>query len=222
MEGVILMHMVNEFRAAPRELSQPTDLMGAIGVRMAFAKDEEIYGQGEATDFVYRLVHGTVRTSHFMADGRRPIGDFYYDGELFGLETRSQHGLTAEALSDCIVLVANRKALIAAGGDEELRQLIWKATVRDLDRAREHLSLLVRKSASERVASFLMGLADRCCDEVVELAMGRQDMADYLGLTIETVSRMITQLQSAKVVEFKSCRQFRITDRDALLDMAAG
>lgn len=222
MEGVILMHMVNEFRAAPRALSQPTDLMGAIGVRMAFAKDEEIYGQGEATDFVYRLLRGTVRTSHFMADGRRPVGDFYYAGELFGLETRPEHGLAAEALSDCLVLVASRKALVAAGGEEELRRLIWKATVRDLDRARGHLNLLVRKSASERVASFLMGLADRGCDEIVELAMGRQDMADYLGLTIETVSRMITQLQSAKVVEFKSCRQFRITNRDALLALAAG
>ena len=98
---------------------------------------------------------------------------------------------------------------------------MWDATVRDLESAREHLTLLVRKSASERVASFLLGLAQRRGETAVELAMGRQDMADYLGLTIETVSRMITQLQSSGVVEFESCRRFRVRNREALEDLAA-
>ncbi|KQW71705.1 Crp/Fnr family transcriptional regulator [Phenylobacterium sp. Root77] len=197
------------------------DLISRIGVPMSFAKDEEIYGQGERADLVYRMISGTVRTSRFMADGRRPIGDFYYPGDVFGLETRGSHSMGAEALSDCVILAASRQALLAAGGEDELKGLMWEATVRDLESAREHLTLLVRKSASERVASFLLGLAQRRGEAAVELAMGRQDMADYLGLTIETVSRMITQLQSSGVVEFESCRRFKVRDREALEDLAA-
>jgi CRP/FNR family nitrogen fixation transcriptional regulator len=197
------------------------DLISRIGVPMSFAKDEEIYGQGERADLVYRMISGTVRTSRFMADGRRPIGDFYYPGDVFGLETTGSHSMAAEALSDCVILAASRQAMLAAGGADELKDLMWDATVRDLESAREHLTLLVRKSASERVASFLLGLAQRRGETAVELAMGRQDMADYLGLTIETVSRMITQLQSSGVVEFESCRRFRVRDREALEDLAA-
>lgn len=195
--------------------------MSRIGVPMTFAKDEEIYGQGERADLVYRMISGVVRTSRFMPDGRRPIGDFYHAGDVFGLEIGEQHAMSAEALSDCVVLAISRQAMIAAGGAAELQDLTWQATVRDLESAREHLSLLVRKTASERVASFLLGLAHRAEDAIVELAMGRQDMADYLGLTIETVSRMITQLQNSGVVQFESCRRFRVRDFDALSDLAA-
>jgi len=217
-----LIQRIDETQATALSVSEPDDLMSRIGVRMAFSKDEEIYGQGENADLVYRVVVGTVRTSRFLPDGRRPIGDFYYAGDLFGLETDHEHAMAAEALSDCVILVAKRQALVAAGGDDELRRLTWEATVRDLNSAREHLGLLVRKKASERVASFLVRLASRGRGEFVELAMGRQDTADYLGLTIETVSRMITQLQAAHVVEFRTCRQFRIRNHDALLEMAAG
>lgn len=202
-------------------LREDHDLISRIGVPMTFAKDEEIYGQGERADLVYRMISGTVRTSRFMADGRRPIGDFYYPGDVFGLETTGSHSMAAEALSDCVILAASRQAMLAAGGESELKDLMWDATVRDLESAREHLTLLVRKSASERVASFLLGLAQRRGETAVELAMGRQDMADYLGLTIETVSRMITQLQSSGVVEFESCRRFRVRNREALEDLAA-
>lgn len=197
------------------------DLIARIGTPMTFVKDAVIYGQGEPADRVYRMVSGTVRTSHFMPDGRRPIGDFYHAGEIFGLETGDTHSMAAEALSDCVVLTATRQALVAAGGRAELDELVWQATVRDLENAREHLSLLVRKTAAERVASFLLGLARRHGDVPVELAMGRQDIADYLGLTIETVSRMISQLQGAGVVKFENCRRFRISDRKALEGLAA-
>jgi CRP/FNR family transcriptional regulator, nitrogen fixation regulation protein len=216
-----LIHSFDDAHPAP-VASTTDDLMSRIGVRMTFAKDEEIYGQGEEADLIYRVISGTVRTSRFMADGRRPVGDFYYPGDLFGLETGDEHTMAAEALSDCVILVASRQALRAAGGQNDVASLIWEATVRELENAREHLMLLVRKTACERVASFLLGLAGRSHGDHVDLAMGRQDMADYLGLTIETVSRMVTQLQGAKVVEFKSCRQFRIRDRSALEAMAAG
>ena len=198
------------------------DLLARAGVPMAFAKDEEIYGQGEPADRIYRVVSGVVRTSRFMPDGRRPIGAFYHAGEIFGVEQGDQHEMGAEALSNCVIQVLSRDAFTAAGHEAELQKLVWEATLRDLEIAREHLALLVRKNARERVASFLLGLSEKARHELVDLAVGRQDMADYLGLTIETVSRMITQLQGAGIVEFPTYRQFRICNRQMLEGMAAG
>jgi len=196
------------------------DLMAQMGVRMTFAKDEEIYGQDEDADLIYRVISGAVRTSRLLSDGRRQIGGFYDADELFGIEAGPIHRYAAEAVSDCVILVVKASALRAASGDEAYQRLTWLATNQELDRTQEHLLLLGRKTACERVASFLMGLADRRRTEAVNLPMGRQDMADYLGLTIETVSRMLTQLQSALVVEFASTREFRIANRGALARMA--
>ena len=139
---------------------------------------------------------------------------------MFGVEASGHHRFSAEALSDCIILVVKASALRAAAGDAAFDRMTWAATNRELDRTQDHLLLLGRKTASERVASFLMDLANRRATEAVTLPMGRQDMADYLGLTIETVSRMLTQLQSALVVEFAGARSFKIRNRCALARMA--
>ncbi|WP_421932863.1 helix-turn-helix domain-containing protein [Phenylobacterium sp.] len=218
-------HLLNEVQvanafAAPANTAA-NDIMARMGVRMTFAKDEEIYGQDEEADFIYRVVSGAVRTSRLMSDGRRQIGGFYYAEETFGVETNGLHRFSAEALSDCVVLVLKASALRSAVGEDAFQRLVWAETNRELSRTQDHLLLLGRKTASEKVASFLMELADRRSAEAVTLPMGRQDMADYLGLTIETVSRMLTQLQSALVVEFTGARRFRVNNRGALARMAA-
>lgn len=202
------------------------DAMLRMGLRLRFAKDEEIYGQDEDAELIYQVVSGTVRTTSVLRDGRRQIGDFYYPGEVFGVEPGQSHRFSAEALSDCEVVAVKPSALKAATSDDAFDRLVWRATCRDLDRAQEHMLLLGRKTASERVASFLIDLADRRGEtpgraEGVTLPMGRQDMADYLGLTIETVSRTLTQLQSRMVVEFAGLRRFHVNDRGALCRMAA-
>jgi CRP/FNR family nitrogen fixation transcriptional regulator len=197
------------------------EAMRRLGVRMTFAKDEEIYAQEDPTEFVYAVVTGGVRTIRLMSDGRRQIGEFYYPGEIFGLEPGPEHRYSAEALCDCEVLVLKRSALRAFADDEELERAVWQATRRDLERAQGHLLLLGRKTACEKVASFLADMAGRRGADAVDLPMSRQDIADYLGLTIETVSRMLTQLQSSKIVEFASCRQFRIRNQGALSRLAA-
>lgn len=215
---------VRETYAAPTAHPKPhaaaTDLMGQMGVRMTFSKDEEIYGQDEDADLIYRVISGSVRTSRVLSDGRRQIGGFYDADELFGIEAGATHRYAAEAVSDCVILVLKTSALRAAAGDDAFQRLVWGATNQELDRTQEHLLLLGRKTACERVASFLMGLADRRHTEAVNLPMGRQDMADYLGLTIETVSRMLTQLQGALVVEFANTREFRVANRGALARLA--
>ena len=206
-------------RSEPSSVDETLDILNRMGVRIAYAKDEEIYGQDEMADLVYRVIEGAVRTSRLMSDGRRQIGDFYRAGDLFGFETGSHHRFAAEALQDCIILVLKRSALKSAGGD--LERLTWATTNRELDRAQEHLLLLGRKTASEKVASFLLDLVRGSDADTVDLPMGRQDMADYLGLTIETVSRMLSQLQATRIVCFTATRKFQTPNIAALKRMAA-
>ncbi len=208
--------------AASTTLAQTAigDVMERLGLRMNFAKDEEIFCQDEDADLTYMVVSGAVRTTRLLSDGRRQVGSFYYPGDLVGLETGDIHRFSAEALSDSVLLVVKRSALKAFAGDEAVDRAIWEATRRELERTQEHLLVLGRKTACEKVASFLMDLAEREGGEQISLPMGRQDMADYLGLTIETVSRMLTQLQGASVVEFEGCRRFRVKRWDALERLA--
>lgn len=190
-----------------------------MGVTMTFAKDEEIYGQDEDADLIYRVLEGAVRTTRVMADGRRQIGDFYLAGDTFGLEAGPRHRFAAEAVRDSVILVIKASALRSAGGEAE--RIGWEATRRELERAQEHVILLGRKTACERVASFLKDLADKSgAARVVDLPMGRQDIADYLGLTIETVSRMLSQLQSGRIVSFCATRRFRIVNPEGLARLA--
>ena len=200
------------------ELDEGLDPMARMGVRIAYAKDEEIYGQDEDADLIYRVVRGSVRTTRLLSDGRRQIGAFYREGDLFGFESAVHHRFSAEAMQDSVVLVVKRSALKTAGGD--LDRMIWTATSRELERTQEHLLLLGRKNACEKVASFPLGLAEGVPSDTVSLPMGRLDMADYLGLTIETVSRMLSQLQASHVVCFSATRQFKVINRAALSRMA--
>ena len=195
--------------------AEPID---GIGVRMPFAAGEEIYAQEDQADMVYRVVSGAVRTTRLLSDGRRQIGDFYYPGDLFGLESGGEHRFSAEALGDVVVMAIKRSALVHHGEDGvRMERLIWAATARELHRTQDHLMLLGCKNACEKVAAFLLDIADRTRDELGVLAMGRQDMADYLGMTIETVSRMLRQLQDDGLVEFSGCRRFRLKQRAALM-----
>jgi CRP/FNR family nitrogen fixation transcriptional regulator len=190
---------------------QPTEDFANVGVRMNFAAGEEIYAQDEDADMIYRVVRGSVRTTRLLSDGRRQIGDFYYAGDLLGLEAGPAHRFSAEALGACEILVIRKSALKLYGEDGvKIERMIWSETARELQRTQEHVMLLGRKSACEKVASFLLDMAKRFRGEVAELPMGRQDMADYLGLTIETVSRMVTQLQADGLVRFLGCRRFEI------------
>ena len=149
------------------------------------------------------------------------MGDFYYPGDLFGLEPGPQRCFAAEALTDCEVRAIRRSAARAYAGEAALDRAILDATRRELERLQEHVMMLGRKSARERVATFLMALAHRQAEAHVDLPMSRQDMADYLGLTIETVSRMLTQLQGEAIVEFPSSRRFQVRKWTTLEAIAA-
>jgi len=187
---------------------------------LRFDADAEIYAQGDRVRRLYRLQEGVVRTSRVSADGRRQVGDFYYPGDVFGFEAADEHQFSAEALTDCVV--ESLCLLFPAGGDAlDINPMVAAVTRQELRKASEHLMLLGRKSAREKVALFLMAHADRTpgCD--CDLPMGRQDIADYLGLTVETVSRMLTQLQGESVIEFPAVRRFHVKRWDVLRELAA-
>ena len=207
-----------ETHAAPPAIAE---VMQRLGLRMSFAKDEEIFAQDEEADLVHLVVSGAVRTTRLLSDGRRQVGAFYYPGDLIGLETGPIHRFSAEAICDSVVLVVRRTALKAFAGDGQLDRAIWEATRRELERTQEHLLVLGRKTACEKVASFLMSLAQREPADRVSMPMSRQDMADYLGLTIETVSRMLTQLQDENAVSFNGTRTFDVKHWRTLEDLAA-
>jgi CRP-like cAMP-binding protein len=189
---------------------------------MLFRRHAEIYGEGEPADYLYKVVSGVVRTYKVLADGRRQVGGFNLRGDIFGLETGAEHAFSADAISECRVLVAKYSTLIArAKTDHEVAFQLWMLTGRELRRLQDHVLLLI-KNAPERVAAFLLALAERCStDNSIELPMSRQDIADHLGLTIETVSRTLSYLESIQVIELLSARRVLLRDRRALVRLSA-
>ena len=190
------------------------DVMGAA---MPFACNAEIYGENERADYLYKVLSGSVRTYKLLADGRRQIGGFYLPGDLFGLEAADHHSFSAEAMVDSKVLVVKRSSIMRlAGHDAEIASQLWSMTARELQRTQAHIMLLV-KTARERVAGFLLEMANRqpACNEI-NLPMSRQDIGDYLGLTMETVSRTLTQLEQAETIAVPKSRQILVRNRGAL------
>src|SRR6516164_5929673 len=195
-------------------LAQSMQLMGAV---MSFPRNSEIFGENEPADYVYRVISGSVRTYKILSDGRRQVGGFYLPGDIFGLEFTEEHTFSAEAISDAKVVVVRRSAITALSGrDPAIGSELFALTGRELRRVQDRVLLLV-KSAQERVAGFLLEMAERASGgNTVELPMSRQDIADYLGLTIETVSRTLTGLESAAAIEVPTSRRIVLRNRSAL------
>jgi CRP/FNR family transcriptional regulator, nitrogen fixation regulation protein len=200
--------------AASGPLTQTMRLMGAT---MSYPRNSEVFGDNEPADYLYQVTSGCVRTYKILSDGRRQIGGFYLPGEVFGVEFGDEHTLSAEAISDTKLLVVKRSALNAlAGRDPEIARELFNLTGRELRRVQNRILLLI-KSAQERVAGFLLEMADRIsAGNALDLPMSRQDIADYLGLTIETVSRTLTSLQCAAAIEVSQSRHVVLCDRLAL------
>jgi CRP/FNR family transcriptional regulator, nitrogen fixation regulation protein len=196
--------------------------MEAMGSQMKFGSNEEIFGEGEPAEYVYKVTKGAVRTYKVLCDGRRQIGGFYLPGDIFGLETGKEHQFSAEAINNVTVLVVRRSAIVSlAERDSDAARALWSFTGRELNRVQEHLLLLV-KTAQQRVASFLLEMSARlAATDAIELPMSRQDIADYLGLTIETVSRTMTQLASEQTIGLPSARRVVLRNSGALRQLNA-
>jgi CRP/FNR family transcriptional regulator, nitrogen fixation regulation protein len=194
-----------------------TRAMQMMGTAMSFPRNTEIFGENEPADYVYQVISGSVRTYKILNDGRRQVAGFYLPGDVFGLEFAEGHTFSAEAIADTKAILVKRSALMAlATGNATISRELLAITGRELRRVQDHVLLLV-KSAQERVVTFLLEMAERARAGItVELPMSRQDIADYLGLTIETVSRTLTGLESAAAIEVPTSRRIVLRNRSAL------
>ncbi len=189
---------------------------------MPFAQDSSIYEEGDDATSFYKIVSGVVRTCRFSADGRRHIDAFYQQGDVFGYELGREHRFSAEAVTDCVLIPCRRRGLEEAAAPDSSAVLeLYGYAMRQLERARAHSQLLGRCSALQKLAVFLLEVSVARRGGEIELPMTRQDIADYLGLTIETVSRTLAQLEKTNVIRLRAARHIEVKDRNALEDLAA-
>ncbi len=195
----------------------------SLGPVTTFARDQEIYGQGDDAEIFYRVAFGVVRTCKFLSDGRRQIEAFATAGDLFGLETGPDYAFAAEAVTECgLVSYRRRTVESSAERDERVLGQLYRHALQSLAQAREHALVLGRRSAFEKVAAFLLEWDGRSKSRtVLTLAMTRQDIGDYLGLTIETVSRTLSEMERDGILCIPSPRQIEIRDAEALRTLCA-
>ena len=179
-------------------------LIRRIGVIRSYARKSEIVREDDPANHVYEIVSGTVCTCKMLREGRRQIAGFYFAGDIFGLESAKQHNVTAQAITDAQVRIVKKRALTAlASSNLEIADRLLALTIRELAR-KQDLHLLLSRSAEERIIYFLIDMVQRGSpgeDDLIALPMFRQDIADYLGLTIETVSRVLWDFERRGAIE---------------------
>jgi CRP/FNR family nitrogen fixation transcriptional regulator len=173
--------------------------------------DAMVFAQGDPAGPLYLVEFGTIRICQLSADGRRQITSFCYAGDVFGLEAGGEHEFYAESVDGAGIRVLRPTS--EAGFAHRLLTL----ALRRFGRMQSHLVLLGRMSANEKMASFLLDLLDRQgSDDIVNLPMQRNDIADYLGLTFETVSRVLRVLKDRAIIRLQSVDRIEVLDAHAL------
>ncbi|SEN82277.1 helix-turn-helix domain-containing protein [Bradyrhizobium sp. OK095] len=204
-----------------RDLGMTSDSNAFVSLsEFSYKKGNEIYGEKEPAEYVYQVKSGAVRSYKLLSDGRRQIGAFHLSGDIFGLENGSEHRFTTEAIVDTSVRLVKRQSLeIVAESDAVVAKNLLSMTTNNLQHAEDHMLLLGRKTSLERVAAFLLEMDKRLTAAgVMALPMSRRDIADYLGLTLETVSRALSRLHELGILGFigNTQRQIVLLDREKL------
>jgi CRP-like cAMP-binding protein len=195
-----------------------------IGTDVRIGRNEIIFSQGDPATYAYKVTSGAVRLCRHMSDGRRHIAQFSFPGDFFSVMESEQHCFTAEAVTD-VVLVRYLQVHLSALSDERpavARRFVALLSQR-LCEMQKHLTVLGCQSAKGRVASFLLSLAERVVLEkgnLVDAPMNRHDIADYLGLTNETVCRVLSEFRRARVIGTPNLRQFVLLNVCALQSLA--
>ncbi len=213
------MSSVQPLATRPHPLGSTEDFPAIPGRVAHFGRDEEIYAEGSPTENVYRVISGAVRTSKLMADGRRHIGEFALPGDLFGLDGIDEHFYAAEAVADTQVQCFSRRRLEElATSDPSAARAVRRLMQTGLAVAQQRIVSLGRKTALERVVSFLLEMAERASDGSgrIVLPMSRYDIADHLGLTVETVSRSLGNLKQRHWITLEEAHRVRLLHRRAL------
>jgi len=207
------LHMMRILARAP----PPATVLLATGPVQHFAPNRAIYVAGEAAEALYKVVSGMVRTVRLLHDGKRQIDAFYSSGDLFGFEPGTSHTLSAEAVCGCTLVSYRHKGLAMAMHNQELTRQLYRHALDGLARAQAHARLLAHAGATAKLAGFLLECSALSADgRSITFSMARHDIADYLGLTVETVSRTLTELRKASFIEFVSARELRLKNLPGL------
>jgi CRP/FNR family transcriptional regulator, nitrogen fixation regulation protein len=226
--------MYKHFAGRFADVSDRTDFAGAalaqsgrldalvalerIGTRRSFARDDEIYAEGDPSDCWYKVIVGTVRIAKLLADGRRHIAEFHSAGECFGFDSAPERLYSAEAVGDLVVMRYPRRATDSLiENDPRLAGHFCDIALGELAHAQTRMLLLGRMTAQERVASFLLEMSERRDrNRTIDLPMSRTDIADYLGLTIETVCRLLSGFKRHGMIGITNAHRIELRDRNAL------
>jgi CRP/FNR family transcriptional regulator, nitrogen fixation regulation protein len=215
-------------------MSVPSQLfdtcVAQIGVVKSYTFKSEIIHEEDAADGIYEVISGAVCTYRMLKEGRRQIAGFYFSGDIFGLEAAEKPMLAAEAITNSNVRIAKKQvlnALIAC--DAKIADRLLSLTARELARKQNQL-LLLSRSAEERVIYFLIEMSQRISpkDYLIALPMTRQHVADYLELTMETVSRILWDLERRGAIEIEGRRHIVLRNRytngrsETLVDLFEG
>ena len=200
-------------RPAPRRVLEGSEKFQAAS--------STIYAQSQRAEFIYQMISGVVRTVTLHRDGRRMVHGFHLPGEIFGLEHEKLHHCSAEAVRDTrLVQYPVSRLNLLSDTDKAAAQELWTSLLLSRDRTAERFMYVMHGSAFEKLAYFLIDLAGRTQSERIELPMSRYDIADYLGLSSETVSRTFTAFRERGFISTKG-REVRLLS-DALVRLSEG
>ncbi|GGX66043.1 nitrogen fixation regulation protein FixK [Tateyamaria omphalii] len=186
-----------------------------------------LFHEGDEVERIYQVKTGVVRLTRMLEDGRRQVIAFGYPGDIIGFPADGCHHTDCEALVDTTLNVFRRTALDHGDGDPELHVALLKAALKEISEMQDHVMMLGRKSASERVASFLAVITQRYGEKMgshrrISLPMPRSDIADFLGLTTETVSRAFSALRNEGVIALNGAQTIIVMESARLQQLALG
>ena len=198
------------------------------GSNVRLGAGDPLFFEGDPADAVFTVTTGALRLSKLLADGRRQIAGFLYPGDFLGLTVEEVHLFTAEAIVPSELCRFSRARFERFLGDHpQMERRLFAVAAHELAAARLQVVLLGRKTATEKVVSFLLSLASRCrkqgrLADNVDLPMTRTDIADYLGLRIETVSRELSSLKAKQMIRLTGVHSFELLNKSALEALAEG
>jgi CRP/FNR family nitrogen fixation transcriptional regulator len=197
----------------------PLDRLGTV---VSLRREQPLFYEADPAEFYFKVITGAIRSCKLLADGRRHVGDFFLPGDFIGLDASYTYMFTAEAVGEAVVVRYSRRSVAALAWQEpRVGRGLLRMAYEGLSAARHQMVLLGRKTAEERIASFILEMAERNGNSNrIALPMTRADIGDHLGLTMETVSRVLAQLKKEGVIELKNCHDLVIRDHHALEGLA--
>lgn len=204
---------------------RPADPLDAIATPAALDRDQPLFREGDSADNVFEVTSGIIRVFKLLPDGRRQIIGFLETGDFLGLSFNENYLYTAEAVTPASVRRSRRRLDALIDENQEVRRRLMAITANELLTAQDQMVLLGRKTAKEKLCTFLMNLSRKAARRGlnatrISMPMGRADIADYLGLTIETVSRTITCLKTAGLIRLLENHKVELADAESITELA--